>query len=152
MSLSPSNTYVVTVQSTATTAHTADRQITSLPERAVIGLLVAVVANALVRGLASLAVDTAGIDPLGWGPILGSTAVAAVGATVVYAVLSRFSARPDRHFTVVAAVVLLLSMAPVFTVAPSLPGVTTPVLAVLAVLHVTTAVALVAGLTGVVHR
>jgi hypothetical protein len=43
-------------------------------------------------------------------------------------------------------------MAPVFTVASTLPGVTTPVLAVLAVLHVTTAAGLVAGLTGVVGR
>jgi hypothetical protein len=140
------------MQSVSTTADPAVTPVSSLPERALVGLLVAVVANGLVRGVAGTVVDTAGIEPLGWGPILGATVVAALGSTAVYALVSRVSARPDYHFTIVAAVVLLLSMAPVFTVASTLPGVTTPVLAVLAVLHVTTAAGLVAGLTGVVGR
>ncbi|SFK99104.1 hypothetical protein SAMN04487950_1790 [Halogranum rubrum] len=140
------------MQSVATPVDSLQQTRASLPERAAIGLVLALVLNALVRAITGALVDVSGVDPLGWGPILTVTIVAAVGATAVYVAVSRFSTRPDRHFTIVAAVVLVLSMGPVFTVAPTIPGVTATMLVALAVLHVTTAVGLVTGLTGVIHR
>lgn len=140
------------MQSVATPTDSVRQTHASLPERALIGLVLALVLNALVRAITGALVDVAGVDPLAWGPILTVTTIAAVGATVVYVAVSRVSTHPDRHFGSIATVVLVFSMVPVFTAAPSIPGVTTTVLVALAVLHVTTAVGLVAGLTGVIHR
>ncbi|SEO46205.1 hypothetical protein SAMN04487948_102529 [Halogranum amylolyticum] len=140
------------MQSVATPVDSERRTLPSLPERAAIGLVSALVLTGLVRVTAGSLVDVGNVEPLGWVPILVSTVVAALGATGVYAVVSHLSTQPNRHFVVVAAAVLLLSMAPVFTVAATLPDVTTTTLGVLALLHVTAAVGIVAGLTGVVHR
>lgn len=120
----------------------------SIVERAGTGLALALVLNGIVRLAAGALLDVGGIQPLSWIPIVAVTVIATLGATVVYVAISRFSTRPDRHFTMVAGLVLLLSMGPIVT----LVGVSTAILAVLAILHVTTAVSLVAGLTGTVHR
>jgi hypothetical protein len=119
---------------------------TPLPTRAVlrrgiVALLVGVLAVGVTRAIAGLIVTVPpGFGPAQWGATLGVTAFAAVIATLVYAVLDRFTARPDRNFLVVAVAVSLLMLVPVATVAPSIPGATTGLLGVLVALHVVAAV------------
>ncbi len=102
--------------------------------------LVRVIAVWLVPGLATLA-------PLGWGPLAASTLIAAVGATLVYALLS---GRPNatRNFLAAAAAVLVVSFVPLVTVAPTIPGMSTLGLVVLAITHVAVAVGIVPPLLG----
>ncbi len=108
----------------------------SLVERGALALVVSVLAVALVRAIAGalLAVPPA-FGPTQWGPALGFTAFAAVVATLVYAALDRFTARTDRNFVAVAVIVTLAMLVPVATVAPSIPGATTALQAVLVVFH-----------------
>lgn len=120
------------------------RPSTPLVRRGVLAFLIVVLANLSVRALGGLVVDLAAVEPLGWLPVVGSSIVGVVGATAVYTAIARVSARPDRPFALVAAVVLVLSLVPVATFAPTLPGVTTGVVVVMAVMHVVTAVAVVA--------
>lgn len=102
--------------------------------------LVRVVAVALIPGLAAL-------PPFGWGPLVASTLIAAAAATLVYALISD---RPHatRDFLIVAATVLVASFAPLVTVAPAIPGMSTLGLAALGVAHVAAAVAIVVPLVG----
>ena len=113
-------------------------------------VLVAVAATALVR-VVSLAFVGNPADfvplPLGWGSVIASSALGAVGATVVYGVLTRVSTRPNRTFTMVAAVVLALSFAPLFTLPPAFADAIAPVLPTLVVMHVVVAVVSVGVLT-----
>lgn len=83
--------------------------------------------------------------PLAVGPVVGNSAVAAIGATLVYGVVTRYAARPNRTFAIVAGVVLVLSG--VMFLAPDLAGAPLRVFAVLAVMHVTAAVTIVGVLT-----
>ena len=111
-------------------------------------VFVAVVANALVRIIA-LSVSTVPTDfwPLGWGAVIISTVLTAGGATIVYGGITRFSKRPNRTFTVIAAGVLLLSFGS-FVAPPSvLADAPMSVLAALAVMHVNVAVVSVGVLT-----
>ncbi|MFB9808048.1 DUF6069 family protein [Haladaptatus pallidirubidus] len=83
--------------------------------------------------------------PLAVGPVVVNSAVAAIGATLVYGVVTRYAARPNRTFTIIAGAALVLS----FTtfLAPDLSGAPPRVFAILAVMHVTAAVTIVAVLT-----
>lgn len=120
-----------------------------LLRRGVVTLAVTLLAVAAVRGLAGLVVPLDGIGPMTWPAVLGSSAVGVLGGTLVYAVLVRFLDRPDRAFLALATVVLVGSLVPVVFFAPTLPGVTTAVVGLMAVLHVVVAAAVVGGLTGV---
>ncbi|GAA0241613.1 hypothetical protein GCM10009000_066620 [Halobacterium noricense] len=111
-------------------------------------VFVAVVANTLVR-MITLSVSTVpvGFWPLGWGAVLGSTVLTTGGATIVYGGITRYSKRPNRMFTIVAMVVLLLSFGS-FVAPPSvLAAAPTSVLAALAMMHVIVAVVSVGVLT-----
>jgi hypothetical protein len=134
-----------TTDQAATAGHVDGR---TLARRALVALVGAVVVNLLVTVLAGVAGVAPGLDPLNVGPVALFTAIGVVGATVVYAALTRFVDDPNRTFTIVAAVVLVLSFVPDVVVAPTLPGATTAGVVVLAVLHVTTAVVCVLALTG----
>jgi hypothetical protein len=113
-----------------------------------LAVLVAVIANALVRIVVlSVVTAPAGFWPLGWGPVIASTAVGAVGATIVYGVITRVSHRPNRTFTVVAAVALVLSFVSFVSPPPVLAAAPASMLAALAVMHVVGAVAIVGVLT-----
>lgn len=79
--------------------------------------------------------------PFSWLPIIMNTAVGAVGATVVYGLLTRYSKRPNRTFTILAGIVLLLSFT--MFLSPGLSGAPSSVFITLAVMHVTTATAIV---------
>lgn len=61
---------------------------------------------AAVRVVAGLFVPLEGVEPTSWGPVLGTGVVVTVGATAVYAVLTRLLDRSDRVFVGLAAVVL----------------------------------------------
>lgn len=119
-----------------------------------LAVIVASVANALVRVAALTVFDIPAefeLFPLGWGPVIAFTAIGAVGATVVYGLLTRSSTRPNRTFMIVAAAMLLLSFAGPLSMFlapppgfPSFPG---SVLVTLAVMHVAAAAAIVSVLT-----
>lgn len=78
-----------------------------------VGLLAAMVAaaaNSLVRAISVILFDIPpDFQPLTLGPVVISSVVGALGATVVFAVVVRFARRPIRLFRTVAVVVLLLS-------------------------------------------
>lgn len=120
------------------------------------GLLAAILAiavNSLVRVAALRAGGVPVVVPLEWEPVIISSAVGAIGATLVYGVIAGISSRPNRTFIVVAAIVLLLSFAgPVNAHLSPPPGMGLAdapwtVFVTLGVMHVTGAVAIVAVLT-----
>jgi hypothetical protein len=85
--------------------------------------------------------------PLAVGPVVVNSTVAAIGGVLAYGVISRYSARPNRTFTVIAGMVLVLSF--VMFLAPDLSGAPPSVFAILAIMHVTAAVIIVGILTRV---
>jgi hypothetical protein len=111
-------------------------------------VLVAVGANALVLVIArSVIAVPAGFWPLGWGAVIISTVITAVGATIVYGGITRLSQRPNRLFTIVATVVLVLSFGSFIAPAPPLVGAPAAVRPPLAVMHMIVAVVSVGILT-----
>lgn len=113
-----------------------------------LALVLALVGNVVFVTLANLA----GVAPAfeAYSPLVVArgTAIGAVGAAVVYAVLARFSDAPDRLFTGVAVVVYLLGLVPVVVRAPGMAGATTLGVAFLPVMHAIVAVPCVLFLTG----
>ena len=81
-----------------------------------------------------------------WGAGL-FTVVPAIVAVLLYAILLRFSSDPARVFTIVAAVVLVLSLIPDITYIPAVPGSSPAQTAVLMVMHVVAAIVIVSMLT-----
>lgn len=111
-------------------------------------VLVAVVANVFVRSIAlSFITVPAGFWPLGWEAVIGSTVLTAGMATGVYGLIVRYSTRPNRTFTLVATVVLVLSFGSFVAPPPVLASASAPVLATLAAMHVLVAVVSVGILT-----
>lgn len=113
--------------------------------------LAASVANALVLfvGLAALEFPPEFVGgpfgPLAAGPVVANSVVAAAGATLVYALVVRYAARPNRTFVAVAGAALVLSFA--MFLAPDLAGAPPRLFGLLAVMHVTAAVVIVGVLT-----
>lgn len=136
----------------ATTVETQPTRVgvNRLAKYGLLTVFVAVAATALIR-MVALALVNAPADfvplPLGWGPAIASSALGAVGATVAYGVITRVSQRPNRTFTVVATVVLVLSFVPMLTLPPTVADALAPVMPALAVMHVTVAVISVGVLT-----
>lgn len=123
--------------------------ITRLTKSGVLAILAASGVNVLVLELALAVLDippTFTPLPLGWGPVVASSAVGAIGATVGYGVIARYSTRPNRTFTIVAAVVWVLSYGNLLT--PTLAGAPAVVYAILGLMHVTAAITIV----GVMRR
>jgi hypothetical protein len=75
------------------------------------------------------------------------TIVPAVVAVVIYALLLRFTRDPERIFTSLAAVVLVVSWIPDLTYIPDVPGASTGQTAVLMLMHLVAAVVIVGMLT-----
>ncbi|MCH7659797.1 MAG: hypothetical protein IH933_04200 [Euryarchaeota archaeon] len=113
---------------------------TRLAQYGLYAATVAIAVNALVLVIA-LGVFTvpAEYEPLGWMPVIASSAVGVVGATVVYGLITRISKRPKRTFVVVAALVLLVSFVPLVSPPAELVGAPQSVLVTLGLMHVTTA-------------
>lgn len=116
-----------------------------------IALLVVSIVNVLVLyiGLAIVEFPSEFVGgpfgPLAVGPVVMNSAVAAIGATLVYGVVTRYAARPNRTFAIIAGVVLVLSFT--MFLAPGLAGAPPSVFAALAAMHVIAAVAIVGVLT-----
>lgn len=119
-----------------------------LAVRGALALLVAVLVNAAlvwVAGAVELAPD---FQALTYPPVVFLSAVGALGATAVYALLGRFVDDVDRTFTRVAAGVLVLSFLPDVGLLVGDPAATVPGVALLMVMHVVVAVASVTALVG----
>ncbi len=117
----------------------------------------AAVANVLVyfvgvaTGAISLSVlfpSVAGESPLTVGMVVATSVVGAVGATVVFALVGRFSRRPIRTFRIVAAVVLALSFIPPLTI----PAVPISMVLTMELMHLVTAFIIVGLLTTLARR
>lgn len=107
-----------------------DRQIDlrRLPQATIIGAVIGMVINLVIYGAAR----AAGLEfrapvpptnepmPLPVIAVITATVVPAIGAALVLALLSRFTARPLRIFLICAAVVLMISFAGPFTLPVSL--------------------------------
>jgi len=121
---------------------------------ALVGLgtvVAAVVANLIVWAIGGAIV---GYDPR-FSPLASPggaflfTLVPAIVATLIYAGLLRFAADPARVFTILAVVLLVLSLIPDLTYIPTVPGASVRQTAVLMAMHVVAAVVIVGGLTRV---
>lgn len=126
----------------------------ALARRTGFGVLVAVVAVLLVRGIVTALGADLGVSgpqsPFGTIPLIASSVVSGTGAAVAYAALVRFTERPVRNFVGLAAVVFAVMLVPVIAFAPAM-GVTAVGQAVLFVLHAVVAVPLVAFVIGAVR-
>jgi hypothetical protein len=72
-------------------------------------------------------------------PVVVSTVVALVVATIVYSILNRFTDNPNRWFTIIAVVLLVVSFASPLT----LPGAPAMMIVLLELMHVVAAAAAV---------
>lgn len=75
------------------------------------------------------------------------TVVPAIVAVLLYAMLLRFTANPARIFTIIAAVVLILSWIPDLTYIPTVPGSSAEQTVVLMIMHLVAATVIVRTLT-----
>lgn len=136
---------------TVTTDTSKTIGVKQLTTDALIAVVIASAVNGVVRVVALTAVGVPLVFPLEWGPVIASTAIGAIGATFVYGGIVRVSTRPNRTFTIVAAIVLMLSFAPLLNLylspPPDLAGTPGSVYATLGVMHVTAAAVIVGVLT-----
>ncbi len=99
--------------------------------------IIAAVATILVRMIAVIVFDIpSDFQPLTLGPVVVSSIVGALGATIVFAVVGRFARRPIRLFRIIAVVVLLLSF---LNPLVALPGASLSVLLTLEFMHIVVA-------------
>lgn len=137
---------------TETAVTTPALGISDLTRRGAVALFVALAVNMALVLLANVAGIAPRLDPLNYGPVVLFTTLGIVGATLTYAALTRFVANPDRTFTVVAGIVLVLSIIPDVVFVPTLPGATTAGAALLAFMHVTAGAAAIVYLTDLPTR
>ena len=111
--------------------------------------LVAVLANALVyfMGSAVVAYDSEFLPLATVGGTVVMTVAPAIAAVLVYAVLRRLTRHAVLIFTALSVVVFAVSLLPVFTYIPTVPGWTPTQSAMLVVLHIVAASVIVRLLT-----
>ena len=115
------------------------------------------VATALVAALTNVVVYAFGDAVIGYDPafvelgsalgIAISTAVPALVAALLYAALLRTVANPARVFTVISAIVFVVTLVPDITFIPGEPGASNAQTAVLMAMHVVAAAVIVPMLT-----
>ena len=120
--------------------------------RTAIAAVVAVGADVVVRALGIELFDIPDeFEHLALRAVIVSTLVGVVAAGLVYAVIARFAARPDRTFTVVAVVALLLSLLAPLMVGledpPEYPGTDAGSVGTMMAMHVVAATIAIAALT-----
>lgn len=120
----------------------------AIAARGVVAAVAAAAANAVVLTAVTATDAVRVFDPLTYPPVVAFSALGAVGAAVVYAVLVRRVADPDRTFLRVAAVVLVASFVPDVALLFVDPAATVPAVVVLMAMHVVVAWVSVATLTG----
>lgn len=110
------------------------------------GLFAAITAtfvNSVILVVALESLDVPRGFPLSWIPVLASSVVPAIGATIVYGVIARISRRPNRAFALVAALVLGVSFVPFTAPPPELSGAPQSVFVTLGMMHVAAAITIV---------
>jgi non-specific serine/threonine protein kinase len=114
-------------------------------------VLAAVAANAVLYFVAGtvVAYNTEFLPLASVGGAIIMTVAPAIVAVLVYAALLRFTRHPAQIFTIIAAVVFVISLIPVFTYIPTVPGVTNEQIAILALMHVVAAIVIVRMLTSI---
>jgi hypothetical protein len=117
-------------------------------------IVAAVLANVLVYFIGNAVV---GYDPqfVVLANVSGTvlfTIVPAIVAVLLYAALLRFTRHPARIFSIIAAVVFIVTLIPDFTYIPTVPGATTGQTAVLVLMHVVAAAVIVGMLTTLARR
>ncbi|RZV11953.1 hypothetical protein BDK88_0842 [Natrinema hispanicum] len=132
---------------TGMSSSTRSLTISDLARAGVVALAVSLGINLLIVFVANAGGIAPALEALNYGPVTFFTTLGVVGATITYGILARFSASPDRLFLIVAAIVLVLSLVPDFTVIPNQPGGSLFTGAILGLMHVTTAVICVGVLT-----
>lgn len=128
---------------------TSSRQqdaVPSVPIRAGVAIVLSVLVNAILVVVAGTLGVAPGFRPLSVPPVVFLSAVGAVGAVVVYALLQRYVDRADHYFVRVAAVVLVLSFLPDVGLLFGDPAATVPGVVVLMLMHVVVAAASVGAL------
>ncbi len=112
-------------------------------------IVAAVLANVLVYTLGSVVVEYRPdfVVLASIGGTLIFTIVPAIVAVLLYAMLLRFARRPERTFSIIAAIVLAVSIIPDFTYIPDVPGATPSQIAILVLMHIVAAVVIVGLLT-----
>ena len=75
------------------------------------------------------------------------TVIPAIVAVLLYAILLRFTRRPARIFSIIAAVVFVVTLIPDFTYIPTVVGASNGQTAILVLMHVVAAVVIVGLLT-----
>lgn len=115
---------------------------------ALVGLattITATVLNSLVyfAGSAVVSYDPDFIIFQNVSPTIIFTMFPAIIATVLYGLLLRFTARPERIFTAIAVVVLLVSFIPDLTYIPTVEGASAGQTTILLLMHVVAAVVIV---------
>lgn len=123
-----------------------------LVARMAIAAVAAVVANVLVRAAAIALFDIPeAFEHLALRAVIVSTLAGVLAAGLVYAVIVRRAANPDRTFTIVAAVALVLSFAAPLSVGlqdpPEYPGTDAAAVGTLMAMHVAAAAIVVAVFT-----
>ena len=132
---------------TGMSSSTRSLTISDLARAGVVALAISLGINLLIVFVANAGGIAPALEALNYGPVTFFTTLGVIGATITYGVLARFSASPDRLFLIVAAIVLVLSLVPDFTVIPNQPGGSLFAGAILGLMHVTTAVICVGVLT-----
>ena len=118
-----------------------------LARRGFVAVALSLVANALVLTLVLASGVVQPFTPLSYPPVLFLSGVGAVGATLVYGLLSTRVENPDRTFLRVAVAVLVLSFLPDIGLLFVDPQATIPGVVVLLVMHVVVAGVCVGTLT-----
>ena len=114
-------------------------------------VLAAVAANALFYFVAGavVAYNSEFLPLASVGGAIIMTLAPAIVAVLLYAALLRFTRHPARIFTIISALVFIISLIPVFTYIPTVPGVTNAQIAILVLMHVVAASVIVALLTSI---
>jgi len=120
--------------------------------RTAIAAVAATVANVLLRAIAIAVFDIPdAFEHLALRAVILSTVLAMIAAGLLYWIIARLSGNPDRTFTIVALIALVLSLVAPLTVGleepPEYPGTDAASVGTLMAMHVVAAVIAIAALT-----
>jgi Family of unknown function (DUF6069) len=143
--------FAMSLIATSLSAHQESRSV-NWSRLALLGpatVVAAVAANALfyVIGGTLVAYDSEFLPLASVGGPIIMTLFPAVIAVLLYAALRRFTHHPARVFAIVSAVVFVVTLTPVFTYIPTVPGWTAAQSAILVLMHVIAACVIVRLLT-----
>ncbi len=128
---------------TAVASQASKPTLSTIWRNGLIAIVVAAVVNAVLYfiGAALGWMPATVLTPMGLPvtivPVVASTVVALVVATIVYSILNRFTGNPNRWFTIIAVIVLVVS-----AVSPlSLPGAPAMMIVLLELMHLVAGIA-----------